>query len=77
MSQMSSEVVSSQIKYGQSPQNWKVFQPPKYPLISLIAYGICFIVMCPLLCTADFGLVLTYFGQEQLLQSSFWPMYTT
>lgn len=33
--------------------------------------------MCPLLCTVYFGFMFMALGQTALIQSSFWPMYTT
>ena len=74
---MNPDEIRTQILHGQAHHDWTVFQPPKYPPIALIFYGISFIIVCPLICTAAFGLIFWLFGQSALVQSSFWSMYTT
>lgn len=74
---MNPDEISDQILYGLAPHDWVVFPPPKYPKIASILYSLYIIFMCPLLYTAYFGFMFMALGQTALIQSSFWPMYTT
>ncbi|MDQ2716428.1 MAG: hypothetical protein M3Z08_16110 [Chloroflexota bacterium] len=77
MSAINADEVSYQIQYGQPPDDWAVFRPPRYPRVLLIVYSLGYIIAYPLVCTCVLAILFALWIQPGLVQSSFWPMYTT
>ncbi|SRR5260370_20854419 len=70
------DMVLSQIQEGQALDEGHVFRLQKYPLAAIIVYGILYVLLCPTICTLSYALILIFSGNEALIDSSLWPIYT-
>jgi hypothetical protein len=73
---MNSDEILSHIQEGQLSDEVRIFRPPPFPLIWTIISGIILTILIFIACALVYILILEITGNEIIIDSSYWPIYS-
>src|SRR5215471_13212031 len=68
--------IRSQIQEGQLPDEMRVFRPPPLSLGKVLIFGIIYAILIFFICAGVYILILLKTGNEAIIASSYWPIYS-